>query len=118
MTDAWPLPPPDQDYSLAAKLLAKDPPLDRRIVEALVGTPKRYSELKPLLGGRTDNVLTKALRRLQDEGIIQQGLEPDLKETRYRLTELGKAVVFRLHEMIPHHESIRAYERGMAALRE
>ncbi len=116
MTQAWALPPQDRDFSLAAKLLAKDPPLDRRIVEALVGTPKRYSELKPLLGGRNDNVLTKALHRLRNEGIIQQGLSHDLKETRYMLTELGKLVIFRLHEMIPHHQSIEAYQRGMAAL--
>lgn len=88
--------------------------MDRRILEDLVGKPKRYSDLKPLLGDRNDNVLTKALRRLRDEGVIQQGVDLEGNQRTYQLTELGKLVVFRMHEMVPHWESIRAYERGTA----
>lgn len=115
--EPWGLPEPDVEYKLAARLLAQDPPMDRDVLEALVGAPKRYRDLKPLLGGRNDHVLTKALARLRDDGLIRQGI--DLDPTRehervYALTALGTLVVFRLHEMIPHHESIRAYERGRA----
>lgn len=88
--------------------------MDRRILEDLVGKPKRYSDLKPLLGDRNDNVLTKALRRLRDEGVVQQGVDLEGDQRTYQLTELGKLVVFRMHEMVPHWESIRAYERGTA----
>lgn len=33
----------------------------------------------------------------------------------YRLTSLGKLVILRSHEMLPHHESIEAYRRGVRA---
>ncbi len=116
VAEAFDLPSRDVEYELALRLLNQDPPLDRRILEDLVGQPKRYSDLKPLLGDRNDNVLTKALRRLRDEGTIQQGVDLDQNQRTYRLTELGKHVVFRLHEMVPHWESIQAYERGKADL--
>lgn len=109
------MPEPDIEYKLAFRLLNQDPPLDRRILEKLVGQPHRYTELKPLLKGRNDNVLTKALRRLMDDGLIKQGVNTQTKERRYALMELGKLVVFRLHEMVPHRESIAAYERGVRA---
>lgn len=112
---AWGLPPRDVEYRLAVRLLHQDPPLDREILEVLVGRPRRYRDFKPLLKGRNDNVLTKALTRLRDEGLIKQGLDWETKEQRYALMELGKLVIFRLHEMVPHHESIRAYERGVKA---
>jgi DNA-binding HxlR family transcriptional regulator len=115
MVEPWGLPPKDLEYKLAVRLLNQEPALDRRIVEALVGRPARYRDLRPLLGGRNDNVLTKALARLRTEGVIKQGLILDTKERKYALTELGKLVVFRLHEMVPHRESIEAYERGVKA---
>lgn len=113
--EAWGLPEPDTEYRLALRLLQQEPPLDREIIEALVGQPHRYRDLKPLLRGRNDNVLNKALARLRDDGIIKQGIHLETGEKRYALTELGKLVVFRLHEMPPHHESIQAYERGVRA---
>lgn len=116
MSDAFPLPERDVEYRIALRLLNQEPPFDRRIVEDLVGQPKRYTELKPLLGDRNDNVLTKALKRLREEGVIQQGIDLDRDQRVYHLTELGKLVLFRMHEMVPHWESIRAYERGSAAL--
>lgn len=116
MPNAFALPPPDVEYRIAVRLLAQDPPLDREILESLVGAPKRYRDLKALLHGRTDNVLTKALARLRADGAIKQGLDLDSHaEKLYSLTELGKLVVFRLHEMVPHAQSIQAYQRGKAA---
>lgn len=111
----WALPERDVDYRLALRLLQQEPPLNREVMETLVGRPCRYRDLKPLLKGRNDNVLNKALARLRGEGLIKQGLDLKSAERRYALTELGKLVVFRLHEMIPHHESIQAYERGVKA---
>ena len=115
MAEPWGLPPRDLEYRIGVRLLNQDPPLDRAILEALVGSPARYRDLRPLLRGRNDNVLTKALARLRNEGVIKQGLDRNLKERKYALTELGKLVVFRLHEMVPHHDSIKAYERGVKA---
>lgn len=109
------LPSPDVEYRVAVRLLAQEPPLGREILEALVGAPRRYRDLKVLLRGRRDNVLTKALARLRSDAVVKQGLDLDAGERTYALTELGKLVVFRLHEMVPHAESIAAYERGRKA---
>lgn len=115
MTKPWGLPARDEEYRIALRLLHQAPPLDREIAEFLVGRPCRYRDLKPLLRGRNDNVLNKALARLRGEGAIQQGLDVASGEGRYALTELGKLVVFRLHEMVPHRQSIQAYGRGVKA---
>ena len=115
MPKAWGLPSKDDDYRLALRLLEQDPPLDRQVLEALVGRPARYRDLRPLLGGRNDNVLNKALARLRDDGVIKQGVDLDSHDKRYALSELGKVVLFRLHEMVPHQASIDAYERGVKA---
>ncbi len=114
MTEDMALPEPNIEYRLAAALLGKKDDLDRRILEALVGQPKRYSALKVFLKGRRDHVLTKALARLRQNGLIDQGfdLANDDPERYYALTHLGVLVVFRIHEMMPVHESIHAAQRG------
>jgi DNA-binding HxlR family transcriptional regulator len=114
MLDFLELPAPDVEYRLAYRMLAQDPPLDRAILEALVGAPRRYRDLRGLLAGRNDNVLTKALARLKQDGLVRQGVDLDSADRSYGLTELGRLAVFRLHEMVPHAQSIRAYERGRA----
>lgn len=114
MLDAMPLPERDVEFRLAARLLGKDDGLDRAILERLVGEPRRYSDLKPLLGARRDNVLTKALARLRAEGLVKQLLDLDAKPPapRYALTQLGVLVIFRMHEMLPVHEALAAARRG------
>lgn len=107
--------PEDFEYRLAVRLLDQDPSFDREVIEALVGGRKRNSELKVLLRGRNVNVLTKVLKRLREEGVIQSGLTKDLRERTYALTGLGKLVVFRLHEMVPYHRSELAVKRGRRA---
>lgn len=114
MSEDMALPEPNIEYRLAAALLGKKDDLDRRIVEALVGQPKRYSDLKVFLKGRRDHVLTKALARLRKNGLIDQGfdLADDRPERYYALTHLGVLAVLRMHEMKPVHESIHAARRG------
>ncbi|MHB1260742.1 MAG: winged helix-turn-helix transcriptional regulator [Thermoplasmatota archaeon] len=107
--------PEDYEYRLAVRLLDQEPQFDREVVEALVGGRKRNAELQVLLRGRNVNVLTKALKRLRDEGVLQSGLTNDLRERTYALTTLGTLVVFRLHEMVPYHRSEAAVKRGRAA---
>lgn len=111
----WGLPEPDAEYAMAVRLLAQPARTQMQILEALMGEPKTFSELRPLLEGRNNNVLTKALRALREKGLIQTGLRDDLKTKTYRLTPLGKIVLLRSHEMIPHHQSIEAYRRGVDA---
>lgn len=108
-------PAPDAELAIAVRLLQQENGLDLRVLDALVGRPQRYAELRPLLEGRNDTVLNRALARLRDEGVIEQRLELGTKQKLYALTALGKLVLFRVQQMRPHHESIEAYRRGEAA---
>lgn len=107
--------PDDYEYRVAIRLLDQEPPFDREVLEMLVGGPKRNTDLQGLLRGRNVNVLTKALKRLREEGVIRSGLTADLRERTYALTRLGTLVIFRLHEMIPYHRSEAAVHRARAA---
>lgn len=111
----WNLPEANAEYGLALKLLSQPARTQLQILEALMGEAKTFSELRPLLKGRNNNVLTKALRSLRENGLIQTGLRDDLKTKTYRLSSLGKLVILRAHEMIPHQQSIEAYKRGIEA---
>jgi DNA-binding HxlR family transcriptional regulator len=111
----WSLPEPDVEYALAVQLLAQPARTQLAVLEALMGEPKTFTALKPVLEGRNNNVLTKALKSLREKGLIRKGLEEDLRTDTYRLTSLGKLVILRSHEMLPHHQSIEAYRRGVAA---
>lgn len=111
----WNLPKPDTEYALAVRLLAQPAQTQLELLHELMGEPKTFTELRPVLKGRNNNVLTKALASLREHGLIQTGLRDDLKTKTYRLTSLGKLVILRSHEMVPHHESIQAYERGLKA---
>lgn len=111
------LPSEDEEYRLAHKLLGKKNHLDRRILEQLVGRPRRFSELEPLLEGKAKNNLTAALARLRNDGLIDQRVEAQRRPLvkRYELTELGVLVVFRMNQMLPAHLSAQALRRGLSA---
>lgn len=94
------LPPERLEYGLAHQYMGQSNPLVRDILYGLVGQPKRYSELKPLLRGKKDNNLTNALENLLDDGVIDQRVDARRKPATYlyQLTELGKLVVFKMEQ--------------------
>ena len=108
------LPPQDVEFRLAHALLGSTNPLDREVLVSLVGRPRRYSELKPLLGEKAENNLTMALDRLRRDGLLAQTVNARRRPVvkTYQLTDLGVLVVFRMNQMIPAHESVRALLRG------
>lgn len=109
------LPPKNAEHALALQILAQESTLDWDIVDALVGQPQRYSDLRPLLRGRDDKVLDRALSRLQDHGIIQQGYDVSSKQKRYALTAVGKLVLYRAQQLRPYEENLEAFEKARAA---
>ncbi len=111
----WLLPDTDVEYALALQLVGQPARTQLSILEALMGEPQTFTGLRPVLAGRNNNVLTKALAALREKGLIQTGLQADLKTKVYKLTSLGKLVILRSHEMHPHQQSIEAYQRGVAA---
>lgn len=86
--------PPDPflERRLAHELYAAKSTLRLDILDVLVRSPSsRYVDLQGLLRGRRDQVLTDALRKLQEEGLVlQRGFSR--KHTTYQLTTLGVAV--------------------------
>ena len=111
------LPPQDVEYKLAFQLLGADNALDRDILLALVGHPKRYSELQPLLRGKNDHNLTMALGRLRRDGLLRQRSDVRARPpaNHYELSHLGTLVVLRMMQMLPAHESAAILLRGQAA---
>ena len=89
-----PQPPARRAYDRFCPLsLALDQVGDRwtlHILMALLGGPKRYTELKQLLTGAGTNILTDRLRGLAANGLVSRttGNAPG-SETRYQLTERG-----------------------------
>ena len=89
-----PRPPARRTYDRFCPLsLALDQVGDRwtlHILMALLGGPKRYTELKQLLTGAGTNILSDRLRGLAANGLVSRttGNAPG-SETRYQLTERG-----------------------------
>lgn len=101
MPFAGEVPEPGTEFQLAHRLMGADGDLDRRILGTLVGRPRRFAELKPLLGKRTEANLTQALRRLTRDGLITQRAadwdDPSIKT--HELTPLGTLVLYHIVEM-------------------
>lgn len=97
------VPEEDHGLKLAHHLLGSDSPLDLRVLNALVGEPKRFRDLKPLVKGKSDTPLTRSLKRLGETGLIRQGMTLDEPgdPRYYALTKLGIHVVLKTHEMRP-----------------
>lgn len=88
-------PEPDLPTRLACQVLARDTDLDRAILASLAEGARRYTELRPLLGDRNDHNLTKSLKRLMDEGLIDRRTDARDRSPvhRYELSALGERVL-------------------------
>lgn len=85
-------PPPGVERRVAHKIYAAESVLYQALLDYLIGRPGvRYNELKRLLHGRNNNLLTKALHRLQMEGlVVRRGFGDET--VGYELTLFGVAV--------------------------
>lgn len=90
----------NEEVKLAHGLLGRNNPLELRILEELLGDPKRFRDLRRLVPGKSDTPLTRALQHLGDNGLVRQGLT--LKEPGdpryYAATRLGVHVVLKTRE--------------------
>lgn len=113
--DPWNL-PDEVELVLAYRLLAQRQGLDRRILYDLLGQPKRYAELRRLLAGKRDHNLTVALKRLRENGLVDQRMDARREPVvhTYGITELGILVVLAMQSVRPVQESVALYERGRA----
>lgn len=106
--------PPEIDLRVAYALLGKENDLERSILYSLLGQPKRYSELKPLIGKKRDNNLTVALARLQSEGLIERRTRAREQPVThvYGISYLGIHVVFALQSIRPLQEHLDAFQKA------
>lgn len=83
---------PFLERRLAHQIYAARSGLQLDILDTLVRSPgSRYMDLQDLLHGRGDQVLTDALHKLQEEGLVlQRGF--GRKHSSYQLTSLGVAI--------------------------
>ena len=64
------------------------------IIYELIGKTLRYSEIQRLLPIATPRMLSRQLKELEADGIINRVLHPVVPpKTEYSLTELGKSLV-------------------------
>lgn len=61
------------------------------IIYALSTETRRYNELKRIIGGITNKMLTQTLRRLEAYGILHREVYPEIPpRVEYSLTPLGR----------------------------
>lgn len=100
----FPLPEPDHEVKLAHWLLGRESSLELRVLEALLGEPKRFRDLRSaLVEGPSDTPLTRALARLGERGLVRQGMNLDDRgdPRYYAATSLGVLAILKAHEMRP-----------------
>lgn len=65
-----------------------------QIVYELIGGTKRYNEIQKALPQATPRMLSKQLKELEADGVINRTLYPVVPpKTEYSLTELGQSLV-------------------------
>lgn len=110
----FPLPLADEDLRLAHRLVGTKNRLDLAILRTLVGRPRRYSELQPLLGGKNDNNLNMALQRLRRDGLIRQRrvLTQTPTTLEYELSTQGIRVYELSFQILPIADAVALYRRA------
>jgi DNA-binding HxlR family transcriptional regulator len=87
-------------YEHAAQLLGKR--WMGLLLDSLMGGPRRFCELTAAVDGLSDRVLSDRLRELEEEGIVERIVYPQIPvRVEYRLTDKGndlKPVVQAMHE--------------------
>ncbi len=76
------------------------------VLVALLDGPMRFSELRRLIGGVSDKMLSQTLKVLQDDHVIERQayLEMPMR-VEYALTELGEELAERLGGLVEWIES-------------
>ena len=61
------------------------------LIRDLLGSPRRYSELKRSLAGISPRMLASRLRSLEKQGVVHRKVYPTVPpQTEYSLTDLGR----------------------------
>lgn len=69
------------------------------IIHRLTGGPRRFGELRRLVGGVTQKVLTQQLRELERDTLLSRSTSTGPLRVDYRLTERGRSLSLILEQM-------------------
>jgi DNA-binding HxlR family transcriptional regulator len=71
------------------------------VVRELLGGPKRFGELRTLLGDPSAKTLTDRLRALEHHGVLTRTVHPEIPpRVVYDLTDKGRSLQIVLHAML------------------
>ena len=62
-------------------------------ITMLVQQPRRFNELKRMIGGISQQMLTRTLRSLENDGLVSRKVHPSVPpQVEYSLTPLGQSL--------------------------
>ena len=62
-------------------------------ITRLAGEPRRFNELKRLIGGISQQMLTRTLKALERDGMVTRKVYPTIPpQVEYALTDLGRSL--------------------------
>jgi len=69
-------------------------------ITMLVQQPRRFNELKRMIGGISQQMLTRTLRSLEGDGLVSRKVHPSVPpQVEYSLTPLGQSLALPLIEL-------------------
>ena len=69
-------------------------------ITMLVQRPRRFNELKRMIGGISQQMLTRTLRSLEGDGLVSRKVYPSVPpQVEYSLTPLGQSLALPLIEL-------------------
>ena len=83
-------------------------------ITMLVQQPRRFNELKRMIGGISQQMLTRTLRSLEGDGLVSRKVHPSIPpQVEYSLTPLGHSLALPLIELstwvLDNMEAIQSY---------
>ncbi|MCW6533757.1 MULTISPECIES: winged helix-turn-helix transcriptional regulator [Sphingomonas] len=70
------------------------------IVRVLVQRPHRFNELKRTIGGISQQMLTRTLKALERDGMVNRTVHPTVPpQVEYALTSLGQSLAVPVHAL-------------------
>lgn len=70
------------------------------ILNRLLDGPQRYSDIKKLIPGITEKMLTQQLREMEDDGIVKRKVYPVVPpKVEYSFTDLGQELTGIFHSL-------------------
>ncbi|WP_018238864.1 helix-turn-helix domain-containing protein [Ensifer sp. BR816] len=69
-------------------------------ITMLAGEPRRFNELKRLIGGISQQMLTRTLKALERDGMVTRKVYPTIPpQVEYALTDLGRSLATPLMQL-------------------